>query len=136
MPNLCYLVVGEGDLTENLKLKSKKFLDKIIFAGAVAHNELPNYYALADAFILTPRKNNVERQRAASDTESFGIVYLEAMEFGLPVIAGNTGGAREILQRRNKALPRSSWNTDDFILVDSENIDEIAEKIKSLFNQM
>lgn len=84
----------------------------IIFTGAVAHNELSNYYDLTDVFILTPRKNSF------GDTESFGVVYLEAKEFGLPIIAGNVGGALEIAK-----------NYDQMHLIDSENSNEIIEKI-------
>jgi len=122
IPDLVYLVVGDGDFSDQLLVISNQInpeKDKIIFVGPVPHLELPNYYALADVFILTPRKN------PTGDTESFGIVYLEAQEFGLPIIAGDTGGIREIC--RNRAAPCS-----DFIFVDSEDINQIAEKIIKL----
>jgi phosphatidylinositol alpha-1,6-mannosyltransferase len=83
----------------------------VIFVGNVLHEDLPNYYALADAFILTPHQTGI-------DTESFGLVYLEAAEFGLPIIAGDVGGAREALA-----------NYDKTILVDSENEKEISNKV-------
>jgi glycosyltransferase involved in cell wall biosynthesis len=88
----------------------------VIFVGSVPHDDLPNYYALADAFILTPHKTGV-------DTESFGVVYLEAVEFGLPIIAGDVGGAREALANYNKTF-----------FVDSENEEEIAEEIKRVIS--
>jgi len=118
---LVYMIIGEGNFSNQLlaiseQVKPEK--DKIIFVGAVAHNELPNYYALADVFILTPHQNN------NGDTESFGIVYLEAMEFGLPVIAGDIGGAREAIGNYEKAN-----------FVNSENTNEIAEKIKSVLKK-
>jgi len=110
--NIIYIIIGDGPEKNSFKKISS---DNIIFTGAVEHNELPNYYALADAFILTPRRN------FTGDTESFGIVYLEAKEFGLPIIAGDTGGAREALK-----------NYNNFILVDSEDINQIAENIIKL----
>ncbi|MDD5290317.1 MAG: glycosyltransferase family 4 protein [Patescibacteria group bacterium] len=88
----------------------------VIFVGSVPHEELINYYALANAFILTPHKTGV-------DTESFGTVYLEAAEFGLPIIAGDVGGAREALVNYSKA-----------IFVDSENEEEIAKEIKRVIS--
>ena len=134
IPELVYLVVGEGNFNNQLLVISDQVnpeKNKIIFTGAVPHNDLPNFYALADAFILTPRKN------MAGDTESFGIVYLEAMEFGLPIIAGDVGGVREIFLSppfqggvlRQAKHCRSGVVNNNFILVNSENIDEIAEKI-------
>lgn len=109
VPNLIYMVIGDGPDKDRLKQLS----DSVIFTGSIPFNELPNYYALADAFIMTPRKN------IYGDTESFGVVYLEAQEFGLPVIAGDTGGARE--------------TSDSFKFVDSEDINQIAQNIiKSL----
>ena len=115
VPDLHYLIIGDGPdknrLIQIVGRLPRAHRSKIIFVGAVPHTELPNYYGLADIFILTPRKIGI-------DTESFGIVYLEALEFNLPVIAGNVGGVKEI--KHNK-----------IILVDSENVGEIAREIKS-----
>lgn len=115
VPNLIYMVIGEGPNYPELVRISAKFFpinDKIIFVGAVPHSELPNYYAIANAFILTPYKNFF------GDTESFGIVYLEAKEFGLPIIAGNVGGALEIAK-----------DYKQMYLINSESQEEIIENI-------
>ncbi len=109
IPDLIYMVIGDGPDKDRLKELS----DSVIFVGSVPSEQLPNYYSLSHSFIMTPRKN------IYGDTESFGVVYLEAQEFGLPVIAGDTGGARE--------------TSDSFMFVDSEDINQIAENIiKSL----
>jgi phosphatidyl-myo-inositol dimannoside synthase len=105
IPDLIYMVIGDGPDKDRLKDLS----DSVIFVGSVPFEQLSNYYSLANSFVMTPRKN------IQGDTESFGIVYLEAQEFGLPVIAGDTGGARE--------------TSDSFRFVDSEDIDQIAENI-------
>ncbi|MFC1622641.1 glycosyltransferase family 4 protein [Patescibacteria group bacterium] len=115
IPNLVYIIVGDGFEKENLEKISN---EKIIFIGNVPHAELPNYYSLADCFVLVPQKNE-------GDTESFGIVYLEALEFGLPVIAGNVGGAKEIAEKNSK-----------MILVDSENQVEVLENILNTLNSL
>ncbi len=124
IPDLVYLIVGDGPDKERLTQIVGEFAgtgydlslptqnNKIIFIGSVLNEELPNYYALANAFILTPRKNYF------GDTESFGIVYLEAKEFDLPIVAGNVGGAKEIAKAYNQMH-----------LIDSENIEEVVEKI-------
>ncbi|PIT89937.1 hypothetical protein COU23_01110 [Candidatus Kuenenbacteria bacterium CG10_big_fil_rev_8_21_14_0_10_36_11] len=151
IPELVYLVVGEGNFNNQLLVISDQVnpeKNKIIFTGAVPHNDLSNFYALADAFILTPHSKVGTPARPSGggfkpvqDTESFGIVYLEAMEFGLPIIAGDVGGVREIFLSpsfqggvlRQAKHCRSGVVNNNFILVNSENIDEIAEKIKNIF---
>ena len=147
IPELVYLVVGEGNFNNQLLVISDQVnpeKNKIIFTGAVPHNDLPNFYALADAFILTPHSKVGTPARPSGggfkpvqDTESFGIVYLEAMEFGLPIIAGDVGGVREIFLSppfqggvlRQAKHCRSGVVNNNFILINSENIDEIVEKI-------
>lgn len=62
-------------LTRNLGLE-----DVVLFLGAKDQNELPHYYASATAVIMP------------SDYESFGMVALEAMAMGTPVIASKVGG--------------------------------------------
>ncbi len=126
VPNLVYLVIGDGpDKNRLMQIVNKlpqNIKPNIVFVGAVPYLELPNYYALASAFILTPRSTPLiykERKgEVNTDTESFGVVYLEAQEFGLPVVAGKVGGALEIAKNYNQMH-----------LIDSENNNEIIEKI-------
>ncbi len=115
-----YLIIGDGPEKNNLK-KLAENNRNIYFPGPVAHSELPNYYALADAFIMIPRNPAPSTARSQHDTESFGIVYLEAQEFGLPIIASDTGGTREALK-----------NCNNFTIVDPEDINEIVKAIKNL----
>jgi len=121
-PDLVYLVVGDGPYLDDLKNLSDD--DRIIFTGHVEHRGLADYYALSDVFIMTPKtlplsKGEV-RRGYVGDTESFGIVYLEALEFGLPVIAGDTGGVREI-------------KSPGITFIDSGSIADISEQILQNF---
>lgn len=81
------LIVGDGPDRERLEslAKEKGVADRVIFAGRLPETELAAAYTLSDVFVMTPRG-------LGPDVEGFGIVYLEANLFGLPVVASRTGG--------------------------------------------
>lgn len=85
--NYVWIVVGGGNHLFSLKNESKKLgLDnRIRFTGCVDDDKLPDYYNLCDCFVM-PSKG-----------EGFGIVFLEALACGKPVIGGNRDGTREPL---------------------------------------
>jgi len=119
VPNLEYLIVGNGNYKDELeKLALKlKVLDQVTICEDIPDSNLPNYYDLADVFIMPAR------QIGQSDVEGFGIVYLEANSFGKPVIAGKSGGASEAV-----------IDGQTGILVDPENVSDIAKAIVHLMN--
>ena len=86
-PNIKYLVIGRGD--DELRLARLALdlgvADRVIFAGFVPSLDLPDLYRVADAYIMPSQ-------------EGFGIVYLEAMACGVPVLAGDADGSAEPLQ--------------------------------------
>jgi len=89
-PNVVYLIVGQGDKERLQKMVAENNLEnQVLFLNEVSDEDLPVYYSIADIFVLPTRIINED------DVEGFGIVYLEANSFVLPVIAGNTGGATE-----------------------------------------
>jgi phosphatidyl-myo-inositol dimannoside synthase len=90
IPNLAYLIIGSGlELNKLKKLVISLNLAKyVLFLDQVDDNDLPGYYSLADLFILTTIADNY-------DIEGFGIVYLEASAFSLPIIASLAGGVAE-----------------------------------------
>ena len=69
------------------------------FTGAVPAAELPAHYALADVFAMPCRTRG-----AGMDVEGLGIVFLEASATGVPVIAGESGGAPEAVQHNKTGL--------------------------------
>lgn len=87
-PDLVYLVAGEGPDKARLEAKARQLGlgDAVIFAGYVPETEKADHYRLADAFVL------------AGSREGFGIVLLEAMACGLPVVASKLDGSREALR--------------------------------------
>jgi len=86
-PLLAYLCAGDGDDRARLEEKVTRLglSHAVIFAGAVPEQEKPDYYRLADAFIL------------ASRGEGFGIVLLEAMACGIPVVGSTADATQEAL---------------------------------------
>ncbi|WP_414513139.1 glycosyltransferase family 4 protein [Nostoc sp. PCC 9305] len=86
-PEVKYLVIGRGDDQPRLAQLAKDFgvSDRVVFAGFVATEELMEHYRLADAYIMPSQ-------------EGFGIVYLEAMACGVPVLSGDDDGSADPLQ--------------------------------------
>ncbi len=69
-----------------------------MFTGPVPAGELPAYYDAGDVFAMPCRT-----RRRGLDVEGLGIVYLEASATGLPVLAGDSGGAPDaVLPRRDR----------------------------------
>jgi phosphatidylinositol alpha-1,6-mannosyltransferase len=90
LPDAALLIVGGGPYRghlEQLALDSTWAQD-IVFTGSVPWPELPSHYAAGDVFAMPCRT-----RRQGLDVEGLGIVYLEASASGLPVVAGDSGGA-------------------------------------------
>ncbi|MCX6695312.1 MAG: glycosyltransferase [Candidatus Altiarchaeota archaeon] len=81
--NAALIIVGEGPLEKRLKGKARKLkLSNVIFTGTVSDKDLPQYYAACDVFVLP----SITRQ------EAFGLVLVEAMSCGKPVVSTNFSG--------------------------------------------
>ncbi|MGI8892001.1 MAG: glycosyltransferase family 4 protein [Bacteroidia bacterium] len=94
-PKFILYIVGDGPdmkmLTEHAKLN--KMLDiNVMFTGAVPNKEVPDYYSMADFFILN------------SNFETFSIATAEAIAHGLPVIVTKSGGPEEFVDDTNGIL--------------------------------
>lgn len=90
VPDAVLLVVGGGPYRADLeKLAAARGLTGAVrFTGPVAWEELPAHYGAGDVFAMPCRT-----RRGGLDVEGLGIVYLEASATGLPVLAGDSGGA-------------------------------------------
>jgi phosphatidylinositol alpha-1,6-mannosyltransferase len=107
-PDTIYLIVGDGDDRPRLEKLAVEcgVAKKVQFTGSISPKELPDYFRLADVFVMP------------STGEGFGIVFLEALATGIRVIAGNRDGSRD-------ALCDGSLGT----LVDPENDEELVSAI-------
>ena len=91
-PEAKLVIVGKGAYANTLHAmaEASPARDSIIFTGEVPYAELAAHYSLGDIFAMPCRTRG-----GGLDIEGLGIVYLEAYAAGLPVVAGDSGGAPE-----------------------------------------
>ncbi|MFE0461120.1 glycosyltransferase family 4 protein, partial [Kitasatospora sp. NPDC058965] len=89
-PEAVLLVVGGGPYLPELRklAQARGVADSVVFTGPVPWAELAAHYGAGDVFAMPCRT-----RRGGLDVEGLGIVYLEASATGLPVVAGDSGGA-------------------------------------------
>ena len=90
VPDIYLVLGGDGPLKDNIISLAKELGigDHVTFAGFIPEVELPDYYRMADIFILP-----------TLELEGFGLVTLEALASGVPVLGTPVGGTAEILSR-------------------------------------
>jgi phosphatidylinositol alpha-1,6-mannosyltransferase len=90
VPDVALLLVGEGPYRATLeRLVRENGVERdVVITGSVPWSELPSHYAAGDVFAMPCRTRH-----GGIDVEGLGVVYLEAAATGLPVVAGNSGGA-------------------------------------------
>ncbi|HPS57290.1 MAG TPA: glycosyltransferase [Spirochaetota bacterium] len=112
MPDTRLIIAGDGPAkTDIMKYTADKGLsDKVTFTGFVARSSLKEYYYAADVFVF------------ASKVESQGLVALEAMACGTPVVAIGKMGTREVMGGDN-----GGFMVDD-------DIDMFTEKVSLLLS--
>ena len=111
VPDAYYIVIGDGDDRQRLEKLAKDLgVDRqVYFAGIKEAEELRNYYQSCDVFVM-PSKG-----------EGFGVVFLEAMAFGKPVIGGNHGGTPDVIV-----------DGETGFLVEYGDVDSLVERLISL----
>lgn len=112
-PHIKYLIAGKSDNREQKRMddliEKLDVKEQVRLVGYVNEEEISDHFLLADLFILPSKK------------EGFGIVFCEAMLYGLPVISGNKDGSVDAL--RNGELGT---------MIDPDNIHEIVQAITSI----
>jgi glycosyltransferase involved in cell wall biosynthesis len=93
-PDAMLVIVGDGPLRAELEAQARalSITHNVRFEGAKRPDELPAYYHAADVFA------GPSIVAEGGDTESFGLVFAEAMACGCPVIASNVGGVGDIVK--------------------------------------
>lgn len=115
--DVALFVVGNGPERDALEAQVPEHAaDRICFLGEIDHDRLPHVYRRADVFCMPS-----VYLRDEGDVEGLGLVFLEAQQFGLPVIGTRSGG-----------VPEALANGETGFLVDERSPDEIAECIVKL----
>ncbi|HVQ88455.1 MAG TPA: glycosyltransferase family 4 protein [Actinomycetes bacterium] len=121
VPDVALLLVGGGPYRNKLQklAEASGTASDIIFTGSVSWPELPAHYAAGNVFAMPCRT-----RLGGLDVEGLGIVYLEAAATGLPVIAGDSGGAPDAV---------ASWGVQTVLAHSNDSI--IALELAELLNQ-
>jgi glycosyltransferase involved in cell wall biosynthesis len=108
IPNVHYIIGGRGNDRARIELMISQLglQDSVTLTGYISDRELCDHYNLCDVFAMPSKR------------EGFGIVYLEALACGKPVLAGNKDGATD-------ALLEGALGA----LVDPDNINTISETL-------
>ena len=115
VPGAALLIVSGGPDRKRLeRLVREGGLERdVVFTGSVPWGELPAHYAAGDVFAMPCRT-----RRRGLDVEGLGIVYLEASATGLPVIAGDSGGAPDAVREGETGF-----------VVRGRDVEQVAERV-------
>lgn len=111
--DLIYYLIGEGSETHSLKALTRQLNLKheVIFLGSPDNEKRNKFYKLSDIFLMPIGIKKL-------DIEGFGIVFLEANYFKVPVIGTSIGGANEAI-----------INGETGLLVKPNDLNDLVEKI-------
>lgn len=113
--NALLVIAGDGPIREELENQAADMKTEVLFLGSKPHDELRTIYASADIFaapFITARNGG---------QEGLGIVLLEAMASGLPVVANRSGG-----------IPQLIRDGENGLLCEEKNCAELTEKLTLL----
>lgn len=99
-PNCKFVIVGDGP--DYKKLRAEFAGQNVEFVGVVPNSRISKYFCMADVFIMPSRE------------EEFGRVLLEAMAFGVPIVAMETFGTRAVLNNEQKKFMVKQGDIEDF----------------------
>jgi len=111
IPGITTVIIGDGPLRSTLEVKAKHLgiYDRVIFAGQIAPEKMPEMYSGADVLLLP------------SDREGWANVLLESMACGTPVVTRDVGGAPDLVTQDEAGR-----------LVKSDTPEKLSDAVKDL----
>ena len=144
--NVILRIGGDGSIKEQLQnlISEYKINDQIELLGALSRQEVSNEMQNCNVFVLP------------SEHETFGVVYIEAMACGKPVIGADNGGAEDIIRDYNGIIAKKkdvesiknalikikdNYNTYDSGLIREKTVldyskDKLIERLKGVYNKV
>ena len=115
---LKYYLIGDGEEKTKIQtlITQLNLEESVVLLGAIDDHSKNRYYKLSDIFILVPevKKNSIE---------GFGIVYIEANYFKLPVLGSRSGGVKIAVEDGKTGY-----------LINPKDVKDLKEKILYLYN--
>jgi phosphatidylinositol alpha-1,6-mannosyltransferase len=106
-PGVKYVLAGKYDYEEGIRVKQLiadvGVTDQVILTGFIKEDELSDHFLMADVFVLPSKK------------EGFGIVFIEALACGLPVICGNADGSIDAIRNGELGTAINADNETELI---------------------
>ncbi len=129
-PDYKLIIAGQGELKKDYEKLAKELeiSEKVIFLGKLKLNELIENYQKAKVLVLASINSN----------EAFGIVLIEAMACGTPVIASDLPGVRSVFENEKSGLLIKTRDVDDLkkklqiIIKESEKTKEMSKSAREL----
>lgn len=115
-PFVKYVLAGKADATEltavKERIRSEGLEQQVVLAGFLPEEELAAHFKMSDCYVMPSSK------------EGFGIVFIEAMYYGIPVIGGNSDGTLDALLNGELGIP-----------VEPGNVNAIKDAISKVLEQ-
>ncbi len=124
IPGLTLQVIGKNQNIGRMKKLAGKLgvMDSVEFIGWIPPEKIKTYYRKASVFVMP------------SLMEGFGLVFLEAMAQGLPVIGGNVGGTLELIKDGENGILVSPRNSQALKKAIQKEINDVAFRKKIISN--